>query len=70
MSLPEACLTITPEQVIGETPVDAICLILEMNHLEIPIFMRQKGLIFQSNRDRFIPAGKSVSQNSLPNIEG
>jgi hypothetical protein len=69
MSLPEACMTITPEQVIVETPLDALCLILEMNHLEIPIFRRQKGLIFQSNRDRFIPAGKSVSQNPVPHIE-
>jgi hypothetical protein len=35
MSLPEACLTITPEQVIKETPWDAIFLVLEMNHVEL-----------------------------------
>jgi hypothetical protein len=44
MSLPEACLTITPEQVIVETPGDAVCLVLEINHFEIPLFGRQKEL--------------------------
>ena len=69
MSLSEAGMAITPEQIIVEIPLDALCLILEMNHLEMPIFKRQKGLIFQSNRDRFIPLGMSVSQNPVPNIE-
>jgi hypothetical protein len=69
MFLPEAGMTITPEQIIVEIPLDALCLILEMNHLEMPIFRRQKGLIFQSNRDRFIPTGKYVSQNPVPHIE-
>jgi hypothetical protein len=46
MSLSEAGMAITPEQIIVEIPLDALCLILEMNHLEMPIFRRQKGVDF------------------------